>query len=432
MTSRFPLGAAAGFFLLARSVAAEGPAPIRVDRMWIDPSVTETGNAASPLVPPRLAIGISAADARMSTIGIQSLPVSPVEAQRADVHLKNAVAQANQGRIEAALLEVRDGLALNPGDTRLLTMAALCYSQQGLYERAAEYYDRYLEIVPDNFDVSASYAAVLLRLSRFEEAETILRRNEAAHADSVIVRFNRLCLDLIHEKRETDRTYWLTCPWPDLERTINWVLIDQRAMINLLGPDDFNLFVDLTLGKGVRQSLDRVADGYTSAAEARRQKNADALYNSLRGLEQAGLDGIGLFEEIASAAEAGGAVDEALRIRAEQTRRFPKWAPAWMAYGRTLLRAGRTREGREAIEQARHLPGMDPAIKDFAVAGAMALDGAIAEAQRLFTDLAKRVTPERYRELLDSDPALRAGFDRMPNHLGILRMLDIPPEMESK
>jgi tetratricopeptide (TPR) repeat protein len=141
------------------------------------------------------------------------------------------------------------------------------------------------------------------------------------------------------------------------------------------------------------------------------------------------IDSYGLQDAIASAAEEAGRLDEALAIREAQTRRFPGWAPARIAHGQMLLRLGRREEGLEAMRSARTMAGADEGYREFALAAALALNGRIPEAQRMFTELVQR-NPEAFRKWIDADPALRAGFNRVPNHPAILRLLGVPPEME--
>ncbi|MBP7276355.1 MAG: hypothetical protein KBA51_09160, partial [Kiritimatiellae bacterium] len=124
-----------------------------------------------------------------------------------------------------------------------------------------------------------------------------------------------------------------------------------------------------------------------------------------------------------------GDIDGALRVREEQAKRFPGWAPAHLAHGQMVLRLGRRREALELIRQAKEMPGLDPNYLEFAYAAALALNGKAEEAQEIFTHLV-RTDPKNFKQWLDTDPALRAGFMNVPNHAVILRLLDIPPELQ--
>jgi tetratricopeptide (TPR) repeat protein len=420
----------------AADTAATAPVPaeaattndlVRVDGMWVDLSTARPDDTPdSPYR--RLAIGMDTERRIQRSVSLEPPTPAAADRLRAERHMANALERLRQGRMGEALIELRDGLTLNPTHPQLMAYTAMAYAQMQEFERASEYFERYLRLFPNDIGMSASYAAVLLRLSRFNEVGTLLTRIESLDANHLPTRFNRLCLDFIREQRSTDRSFWSVRPMSDLTLLVQWLLVDQEGLTGMLGQTDYNLLCEVVLGPEAPAHLAEASDALAAGETAWKEGDAAGAMAHWTTAAQ-WIDGYGLQEAIANAAEEAGRLDEALALREAQTRRFSGWAPAWIAHGQMLLRLGRREEGLASIRQARPLPGSEAGYPEFALAAALALNGQIPEAQRMFTGLAQH-DPEAFRRWIDTDPALRAGFTRIPNHTAILRFLGVPPEME--
>ena len=418
--------AVAGATRASEPVSVQGL--FQVDGMWVDPATAADEPRSEQIRPNPLSIGMLAEDKQLTANPVDPAPVTPENARLAEAYLQRAIQFLQASQTAEALLMLRDGLALNPQNPRLLAYAAILHAQRREFERSVEYFQRFLELDPDNTVVGASYSAVLLRLARFDDAAGVLDRMESLNPENLFVRFNRLVLEFMRERRAHDALWWNQRSRAEILQVVRWMKADEAGLIELLGSRDYDNFCAAILGPEARLHLADLEQWLTDAESAWTAGDAAAAREARTRTAQY-LPGYGVQAAIAMAAEEAGDVDGALRIREEQARRFPQWAPATLAHGQMVLRLGRRREALALIRQARTLPGLNPHYLDFAFAGALALNGQTGEAQEIFTRLV-RTDPKNFKLWVDTDPALRAGFMSVPNHGAILRLLDIPPELQ--
>lgn len=407
----------------------EAPASLaQVDGMWID-LYSDLSPATNSLAPKRLTVSGELDRSRIQAMSLLTPPPGDRERRASEALLGRATAWLQEGRVGEALVELRDALSLTPQDPRLLAYAAACYSQLQQFDRAAEYYARYMDLLPEDTAMGASYSAVLMRLSRFDDAEKVLAQLNQYQPDAIIVRFNRLCLDLIRERRNQPRDFWEKRSLEEARQLIRWVAGDQDGLIAMLGSSDYALLCQVTLGT---VSVEQIIEAELECAQADELVKKGNILSARAHWVNASkiIDPYGMENELATASEDLGDVNEALRIRKRQAERFPQWATAWLDLGRLYLRANQRRPGLSAIQAAQKMQGADEGWKKFVLAGALALDGSLGEAQQIFTELVRR-DRDQFRRWLDADPALRSGFDKVPNHTAILRFLEIGPEYES-
>jgi tetratricopeptide (TPR) repeat protein len=84
------------------------------------------------------------------------------------------------GRFAEAAERFESILVLDPENVLALRAAAYARIRNGEIERAAELYERFLALVPESADDGYNHALVLFAMSRYEDAEQVLRRNEFA------------------------------------------------------------------------------------------------------------------------------------------------------------------------------------------------------------------------------------------------------------
>ena len=418
--------------ICGNTIAADPPAgksdTFQVDGMWVDPHPTDPDALGQEVRSSRLSIGMLAETGQLASKPITPVPATPMEVRRANQFLQQAIETLQSGRTQEAIALIRDGLALNAQNPRLLAYAAILQAQQRDFERASEYFERYLSLEPNDPGVGASYAAVLLRLARFEDAERLLGDLELSHPDNLAVHFNRLMLDFLRERRQQNPLWWRERSRQESQQLVRWLRSDEQGLIELLGTADYVQLCDITLGPHAREHLPEIDESLTAAETAWTGGDAAAARKAWTDAARF-VESYGVQEAIAMAAEEAGDVDAALAIRAAQATRFPEWAPAALAHGQMVLRLGRRKEALAIIRAARNMPGLDPHYLDFALAGALALNGQGSEAQQMFMDLVRK-DPQNFKKWVDTDPALRAGFMSVPNHPAILRLLDVPPELQ--
>lgn len=85
---------------------------------------------------------------------------SPIE-KRASIRLQLAVGYFQDGKLEVALDEVKQAIAINPEFADAYGVRALIYSQMGELTLADENYQRALKLAPNNPDLANNYGSFL-------------------------------------------------------------------------------------------------------------------------------------------------------------------------------------------------------------------------------------------------------------------------------
>jgi len=88
------------------------------------------------------------------------------------------------GRYDDAIKHFEAILKRDPKNVLALKAAAYTKIRGGDIEKAAEYYDRVLALVPESADDGYNYALVLFAMKKFAEAEQVLKNHEFALLDN--------------------------------------------------------------------------------------------------------------------------------------------------------------------------------------------------------------------------------------------------------
>ena len=120
------------------------------------------------------------------------------------VYSQIAAARARQGNVEGAVQALKDGLAILPGDQRLILGLAGLYAGQGDLDSAANTYEQGIKADPENARFPLALAGVRERQRRFEEAITIYEQAHANNPDNLIV-VNNLA-SLLSDHREDEQS----------------------------------------------------------------------------------------------------------------------------------------------------------------------------------------------------------------------------------
>ena len=391
----------------------------------LDPSLV----AGARIVKPPLVLPIDAAAIGQRARPLDTPSASQQERIEAERHLERAIAYLRQNDAGKAMLELRDALTYDPNDARILARAAVVCTESRDYERAAGYFKRYLELAPNDLPMTGAFVAILLRMSRFDEAQAILAETEKTAPDFMPLAFSRVCLRLIREERTADRTFWTRRSLSDVHSLVQWLKVDHRDLLRIMGPDDYRILSDVTLGPNTLRSLDEIATELQAAADARTRGDYKTAITHWRRAQELGVDAYGLEAAIAESYETSGDVPKALEVWDAVTERHALWPQVWLSYGHVLLRTGNFRPALDATRKAKEL-APDMPVVDFLLASALAMNDQIPEAQRTFNSVVRR-DPKQFRQWLDSDGVFQAALDRMPNRAAILRTLEIPPESQN-
>ena len=405
--------------------AADGGSVVRVDGMIVDllDPAPEVGIDA-----PDLTVDMDARAGRLVRRPLDAPPPTLPEREQAGRHYNRAMEYIRKTDLTKAMLEIRDGLTYTPDDPRLLSLAAMISSQMRDLDASANYFHRYLEVDPANLQHTAAFVAVLIRLSRIDEADRVLTRGEAIAPDFMPFHFHRACLDLIAERFRPDPDYWRQRPFDEIVAAIQWLHADRTDLTKIVGADGYVRLCEDIAGAGTAQSIDRIRAALDAAATARTSSDWTGVAKALRETSALGIHGYGVRTALAEALENLGQRDTAIAEWQSILGDFRDLPQAWVSAGHVLLRSARFEAAMPIIRRAKELAPDEPVV-DFLLASAQALTGKIADAQVLYADLVMR-HPRELRKWLESDAVFEAALDKMPNRAAFLRRLDIPPEVE--
>ncbi len=359
---------------------------------------------------------------------VNERPRTLTEQQLAAQHLKRAENYLRANDLPKALLELRDGLAYDPNQPQLLSRAAVLTASRQEFSRSAYYYRRFLEQRPEDVFHLAGYAAVLLRLTRLDEMEEVLRRAEEVNPDYMPTRFNRACLDLVRERRNLPKDYWKRCALEEIELVSVWLRSDRESLERVMGQEDLRLLCETVLGPGTYARLDQIGETFRAYREAQAVPDRDAMDRALAEVQEAGVFGAGIDLARAELAYQSGRTGEAMERWQALPRRFPSWAEAWLSLGHALLRMGEYPRAVVAMEKANEL-SPDNVLGRFLLGCTYAMAGEPLLAKPLVDEVAL-VHAESMRKWVDAEPLLDTALKKLPNYSLLMRRMGIPPEAE--
>lgn len=412
--------------------ADETPSVFFLDQMVVDKLDTEERPdiEVSDLTPPRLVVKAAplGKPVRIIVRG-RDIPIGPAEAGSAERCLRRARNYAGNNDFSKALIEARDGLALDPNNVQLLSLAAVLATSLHDYERARAFFQRYNELVPHDAFHLAGQATVLIRLSRLSEAESILNAAGKRFSDNVPMRYCRACLDILQEKRTLDADYWRKRSTEDMLSVQRWLTGDRNELIRIMGIEEFRRLTEAILGTGTAEHMDELGARLKEALERRQNDDhagAIPLYEQAIAL---GCRAFGPRVDLADSrlvtGDVAGGSAEWKSLEAD----FGDWPQYWLSYGQVLYRYGNYALAASALERGATLSPPDRDTLNFVLACAYAMSGQQEKAKPLFNDLALR-RPGDMRNWLDSDPTFEPALKKMVNYPAYMRALGIAPSGE--
>lgn len=410
----------------------ETPSVFFLDQMVVDKLDTEERPdvEATDLAPPRLVVKPAPLGKPIRiTVRGRDIPTGPSEAGSAERCLRRARSYAGNNDFSKALIEARDGLALDPNNVQLLSLAAVLATSLHDYERARAFFQRYNELVPNDAFHLAGQATVLIRLSRLSETQSILDAAAKKFTDYVPLRFCRACLDILQEKRTLDTDYWRKRSTEDLLAVQRWLAGDRNELIRIMGIEEFRRLTEAILGTGTAEHVDELG-ALLKAALERRQQNDHA--GAIPLYEQAIALGCRAFGPCVDLADSRIVTGDIARGNADWKSLetdFGDWPQYWLSYGHVLYRHGNYSLAAIALEHGATLNPPDRDTLNFVLACAYAMAGQQEKAKPLFNDLALR-RPGDMRTWLDSDPTFEPALKKMVNYSAYMRALGIAPSGE--
>lgn len=335
-------------------------------------------------------------------------------------HLKLAKQYIKTEQWDKAMLEINDGLALQPKNPELLRIAAITSTMLKDFYMADHYYERYMEIDPDNVKYMVGWAGVLVRTFKLQKSKKLLDKAEEISPNYLPADFYQLILKVMQTDKPLNNANWKALFLSDKQTVINWIRADRDIYKGFLGPQGFNRICNLTIGEGAARNLDEIAN---KISEFRENENSSTLDE----LENLGVEGLAIPMERAILQFDKGEIEEAVAKTEKLVSKYPQEPYLLFNYGYMLNKAGRYNDARAILRQS--LDKQEGDATKFALANALVMAGEKREAWQLLQQIA-RSSPKKLGEWLsgNSKPLKRIRSDR--RYPVLCNMIGIPPESQ--
>ncbi|MFO8089864.1 MAG: tetratricopeptide repeat protein [Desulfatiglandaceae bacterium] len=335
-------------------------------------------------------------------------------------HLDNARKHIEAGNWDQAMQEINDGLALQPKNPELLRMAAITSTMLNDLYMANHYYDRYLEIDPDNVELMTAWARVLIKTYETEKATRLLDRAQELAPSYLPAKFYRVMLSIIEGGDEIDKRDWLKLSFSNKTAILNGIRSEREVYQDFLGSRGFKRFCNLTIGEGSADNLDQIYETIQTYRETGELEH-------LERLQELGLEGCSVPMERALTLFKNGDSAKALEITRELVDKYPEEPYILYNYGDMLNRNENHKKAEEVLRKS--LDIAEQAQTKFALASALIMQDKTEEGWQLLFELGKE-QPDKMDEWLmgDSPPLRRIRADR--RYPTLCNMIGIPPESQ--
>ena len=204
-------------------------------------------------------------------------------------HLRNAQQYLDDREWELAKAEFLKAIAAGGNAARIAGRAALRFSQLGQIAMAEPFYREFAKHVANDPNMTAGWAATLIRLGRITEAERVLAGVGGKDEGNLMVRFHRAMLDVLNDRPVSSADYWRGLVMRQTETVAHWLHIDKDSVEKVMGEAGYRAFSDIVLGTGSYDHLGPITEAFGSVRDHLRDEDLAAALgalNALRGMEK--------------------------------------------------------------------------------------------------------------------------------------------------
>jgi len=329
-----------------------------------------------------------------------------VRGRNAD-HLKKADKHIRKGEWNKARLEIEAALNVDPDNVYLLRRAAALSAAAGKYAAADEYFRRCLEKDSKNAPFMVGWAAVLIRMFRFDEAEKLVERALEIDPEYLPGHFNQTCLRVLKgEDLSQLRKSWEKTRLEELQMVAGWLGGEGPELRAVMGDDGFHSFCGVVLGEGTLAHLDAIRKGIAEVLDDLRQENWLAAAGGLKRLRALGIHHYDLeLKRAISLQEAGESIG-ALKVLAPLRREYPDDPAVWYDTGYVLTKMGKYHYASLAFERALKIAPENPNIR-FALACAYAGEERMDDAWKILASLVEHYPKRMTAWMKGEEPYLQ-------------------------
>lgn len=315
----------------------------------------------------------------------------PVSFRRLEVFERQRSAEAymDEKDWDQALAEIQRALVVDPDDLTLVQRAAALAALARKFGLAEVYFRRYVSMNPNSIQYLVGWAGVLIRLYRFDEADSVLKRALQLRPDDLGARFNSACIVVLKDRTELIRQDWLVSTTSELEMMANWLDADRSDLLSVMGEDKFKTFCGIILGKGTDERLREIVGLLREFRNANQMRNWALIEQLVERGRVLGLHEAGLSLDLGHAVYEMGEHETAKNLMRDLADQYPKSVSMLYNYGFVLIMEKDYPRASMTLEKAVRLSPQDGQLA-FALVCAYAGQGAMDRAWPILEELARK------------------------------------------
>jgi len=221
------------------------------------------------------------------------------------------------------------------------------------YEKADNYFRKYVAERPDELVYRAAWAHVLLFRKKFPEARRVAQSVVSRDPDSVAAQFTLACAQYALDRSLVDRQYWSFADAGAKYQVAVWLRVDGRTLRELLGPDSLNDLSSLLIGRQSGGNYALIMDSLRRGESAFLQDDFKTALLYYDAAKRYGVESVPMFQNMALCNFKLGNAEHALDILEKLAKVMGNNGDeAWYRYGFILLQQELYDEAILAFEQA--------------------------------------------------------------------------------
>ena len=322
---------------------------------------------------------------------------------------------------DQALTEIQKALVADPDDMNLVQQAAALAALARKFGLAEVYFRRFVSMNPGNVQYLVGWAGVLIRLYRFDEAESVVKHALQLRPDDLGARFNSVCIAVLKGRAELIRQDWLAPTTSEMEMMANWLDADRTDLLSVMGEEGFKTFCGIVLGPGTDGRLREAVGLLREFRNANQGRNWALIEQLVERGRTMGLHEAGLSLDLAHALYETGKRDMARNLLRDLADQYSKSISVLYNYGFVLITERDYARAAMTLEKAVRLSPQDGQLA-FALACAYAGKGSMDQAWSILTELT-RTHPQNMESWLEGDQPFLVAIRRDPRYAQLVAAL---------
>lgn len=337
-------------------------------------------------------------------------------------HMQAAGTYAKGQNWSQALVEIQQGLDLDPSNPDLIRQAAAFAALARKFGVADGYFQRVLIANPDSVVFLAGRAGVLIRLLRLKEADELVQKALAIDPTFLAARFDGLCVQIARGDTDIPDGGWNMLNTENVVELANWLDADKQDYVKALNPEGYTKLCEIVLGPGTEACVTELVGFLRKASLASRAGQWSTAEEALSKVKDAGVRAVGIDVDIGRCLYQKGDKNTALAHFKALADRYPKVSWVLYDYAYVLINMELYSQAGEVLERVCEMNPQDGQAA-FALACTYAARGQMDKTWPILTRLASSHAAEMevwmtgdkpYQEAIRKDPryaGLKKSFE---------------------